>query len=104
MKNSNNEEKSVVKYVILKYKLIHSIPSDSVDMLKTELFCLSGSSDKSNPVNRFDFLFLLRLRYADKKSSLAELIVAQHEKLELNDIIYIEAIIKGKTECSVLVM
>ena len=73
-------------------------------MLKTGLFCLPGSSDKSNPVNRFDFLFLLQLRYADKKSSLAELIVAQHEKVEQADIKNIEASIKGKTECSVLLI
>ena len=55
-------------------------------------------------MNRFDFLFLLRLRYADKKSSLAELIVTQHEKLEQDDIKNIEAIIKGKTECNVLLI
>ena len=73
-------------------------------MLKTEIFCLPGSSDKSNPVNKFDFLFLLRLRYADKKSSMAELIVAQHEKLEQDDIKNIESIIKGKTECNVLLI
>ena len=66
--------------------------------------CLSGSSDKNNPLNKFDFVFLLRLRYADKKSSLAELIVAQHEKLEHDDIKHIQVILKGKTKHSVLLI
>ena len=44
---------------------------------------LLESPDPNNPVNRFDFVFL----YSDcvmqtKTSSLAELIVAQHEKHE----------------------
>ena len=55
-------------------------------------------------MNNFDFLFLLRLRYVDKKSSLAQLIVAQHEKLEQCDIKHIEAILSGKTKCRVLLI
>ena len=57
-----------------------------------------------NPVDRFDFVFLLRLRYADKTSSLAELIVAQHEKLEQDDIKHIKTILKGKTKHRVLLI
>ena len=55
-------------------------------------------------MNRFDFVFLLRLRYADKTSSLAELIVKQHEKLEVDDIQNIQSILKGKTRCRVLLI
>ena len=59
---------------------------------------------ESNPVNIFDFVFLLRLRYANKTSSLAELIVAQHEKLAHGEIKYLEAILKGKTKHRVLLI
>ena len=55
-------------------------------------------------MNKFDFLFLLQLRYANKTSSLAELIVAQHEKLENDDISHIEAILKAKTKYRVLLI
>ena len=65
---------------------------------------LVESPDPSNPVNSFDFVFLLRLRYADKKSSLADLIVAQHEKLEVEDIKHIQCILKGKTKYRVLLI
>ena len=49
-------------------------------------------------------MFLLRLRYADKKSSLAELIVAQHENLEVDDIPRIQSILKSKTKSRVLLI
>ena len=55
-------------------------------------------------MNRFDFVFLLRLRYADKTSSLVELIVKQHEKLEVDDIQNIQSILKGKTKYRVLLI
>ena len=55
-------------------------------------------------MNRFDFVFLLRLRYADKTSSLAELIVKQHEKLEQDDIRHIKTILKGKAKHRVLLI
>ena len=77
----------------------------TVERNYTNIFhLLLESSDPSNPVNRFDFVFLLRLCYVDKDSSLAELIVAQHEKLEQTDIKSIEAILKGKTKCSTLLI
>ena len=63
----------------------------------------TGSATK-NSLNRFDFLFLLRLRYANKTSTLAELIVDQHESLEKDDIKHIEAILKGKTNQRVLLI
>ena len=49
-------------------------------------------------------MFLLRLRYADKHSSLAKLIVAQHGKLDSEDVENIDAIIKGKTNHRVLLL
>ena len=55
-------------------------------------------------MNKFDFMFLLRMRYASKTTSLAELIVAQHDKLEHDDIKHIEAILKGKTKHRVLLI
>ena len=55
-------------------------------------------------VNRFDFMFLIRLRNVTKNSTLAELIVAQHGKLENNDIELIDIILRGKTGHKVLLM
>ena len=49
-------------------------------------------------------MFLLRLRYVDKQSSLAKLIVAQHGKLDTEDVANIEAILKGKTNHRVLLL
>ena len=49
-------------------------------------------------------MFLLRLVYVNKTSFLAELIVAQHEKLEHGDIKHIEAILKGKTRHKILLI
>ena len=36
-------------------------------------------------LQKFDFVFLIRLRYADKESSLAELIISQHNRLEADE-------------------
>ena len=55
-------------------------------------------------MNKFDFLFLLRLRYADKQSSLAKLIVAQHGKLRPEDIAKVKAILEGKNNHRVLLI
>ena len=55
-------------------------------------------------MNRFDFVFLIRLCYADKLSSLAKLIVAQHGKLRPEDTTRIEDIIEGKTNHRVLLL
>ena len=49
-------------------------------------------------------MFLLRLRYVDKHSSLAKLIVAQHGKLDTDDAVNIGAILKGKTNHKVLLL
>ena len=65
---------------------------------------VSGKADNSNPVNMFDFVFLLRLRYANNKSSLVDLIIKQHGKLEPTDRELIESILKGKTSHRVLLL
>ena len=62
------------------------------------------SKEPGNALGRFDFVFLLRLRYADKKSSLAELIIKQHGKLEERDREHIESILRGKTTHRVLLL
>ena len=63
-----------------------------------------GSSDSDSPVNRFDFVFLIRLCYADKLSSLAKLIVDQHGKLRPEDTANVAAILEGKTNHRVLLL
>ena len=83
---------------------MNRISGENAHTITAGFFVYLGSSDKNNPVNKFDFVFLLRLRYADKKSSLAELIVAQHGKLEQNDIKHIQVILNGKTKHSVLLI
>ena len=55
-------------------------------------------------MNRFDFVFFLRLRYIDKSSTLAQLIVAQHGKLKPEDIANITAIVGGKTNHRILLL
>ena len=67
-------------------------------------YFLAGCPETYNRVNRFDFVFLLRLRNVTKNSTLAELIVAQHGKLENDDIELIDIILRGKTRHQVLLM
>ena len=55
-------------------------------------------------MNKFDFVFLIRLCYVDKESSLAKLIVAQHGKLKSKDIARIESILEGETNHRVLLL
>ena len=64
----------------------------------------AGCPEAFNRVNRFDFVFLLRLRNVTKNSTLAELIVAQHGKLDNDDIELIDTILRGKTGHKVLLM
>ena len=49
-------------------------------------------------LKKFDFVFLIRLRYAGKESSLAELIISQHNRLEVMEVQpeKVKAILKGK--------
>ena len=57
-------------------------------------------------LKKFDFVFLIRLRYADKESSLAELIISQHNRLEVMEVQpeNIKTILKGKAEHKTLLM
>ena len=72
-------------------------------ILKLIFFRHLGSSS-DNPVNRFDFVFLLRLRYVNQASTLSKLIVAQHGKLKQEDTAKIESILEGKTNHRVLLL
>ena len=49
-------------------------------------------------------MFLLRLRDVDKTSTLAELIISQHGKLEKSDKEFIQSILEGKTNHKVLLL
>ena len=72
---------------------------------ESNYFCSNlGASTSDNPVNRFDFVFFLRLRYIDKSSTLEQLIVAQHGKLKPEDTANIAAILEGKTNHRVLLL
>ena len=57
-------------------------------------------------LKKFDFVFLIRLRYADKESSLAELIISQHNRLEVMEVQpeKVMAILKGKTKHKILLL
>ena len=57
-------------------------------------------------LKKFDFVFLIRLRYADKESSLAELIISQHNRLEVMEVQpeKVKTILKGKTKHKTLLM
>ena len=64
----------------------------------------SGSDGVSGHIVLFDFVFIIRLRYADKVSSLSELIVAQHDKLDSNDIDHLTYLLKSRTKHKVLLL
>ena len=49
-------------------------------------------------------MFLLQLRYVNKTSSLAELITAQHDKLDTNHVAHLKSILDGRTQHRVLLI
>ena len=57
-------------------------------------------------LKKFDFVFLVRLRYADKESSIAELIISQRNRLEIMEVEpeKVKAILKGKTKHKTLLL
>ena len=57
-------------------------------------------------LKKFNFVFLIRLRYADKESSLAELIISQHNRLEVMEVKpeTVKNILKGKTRHKTLLI
>ena len=57
-------------------------------------------------LKKFDFVFLIRMRYAEKESSLAELIISQHNRLDVMEVQAekVRAILKGKTKHKILLI
>ena len=57
-------------------------------------------------LKKFDFVFLIRLRYADKEPSLAELIISQYNRLEVMEVQSenVKAKLKGKTKHKTLLL
>ena len=55
-------------------------------------------ANKSEEMENFDFVFTIRLKYAEKEMSLPEVIVKQHDKLKSQHIGQIRAILEGKTK------
>ena len=58
----------------------------------------------NNPLNQFDFVFLLRLRYVDQISTLTQLITKQHPQLKDSDAKFIQSILNGKDNRKVLLI
>ena len=52
----------------------------------------------------FDFVFIIRLRKVDTDSSLAQVIIDQHEELDAEDREYIEALLSRKRKQKVLLL
>ena len=68
------------------------------------MFSYLGAADSNNPLNQFDFVFLLRLRYVDQISTLTQLIIKQHPELKDSDANFIESILNGKNNRKVLLI
>ena len=52
----------------------------------------------------FDFVFIIRLRKVDTDTSLAQVIIDQHEELDGEDRGYVEALLSRKTKQKVLLL
>ena len=76
--------------------------SKTASMVMMALDWVKGKEE----LQKFDFVFLIRLRYADKESSLAELIISQHNRLEVMEVQpeKIKDIVKGKTKHKTLLI
>ena len=59
---------------------------------------------KSDEMKEFNFVFTIRLKYAQKDVSLPELIVKQHDKLKPQHVSQIRAILEGKTKHKVALL
>ena len=46
----------------------------------------------------FDFVFIIRLRKVDTDTSLAQVIIDQHEELDAEDREYVEAVLSRKSK------
>ena len=76
--------------------------SKTASMVMMALHWVKGKEE----LKKFDFVFLMRLRYAEKESSLAELIISQHNRLEVMEVQpeKINHIVKGKTKHKTLLI
>ena len=61
-------------------------------------------ANKSEEMKEFDFVFTIRLKYVDEDSSLPELIVEQHEKLEPHQVNRVRAILQGAAKQKVALL
>ena len=52
----------------------------------------------------FDFVFIIRLRKVDTNTSLAKVIIDQHEELDVEDTDYVEALLSRKVKQKVLLL
>ena len=64
--------------------------------MKNDVFSVDGFP--------FDFVFIIRLRKVDRNSSLAQVIIDQHEELDGEDKEYIEALLSRKTKQKILLL
>ena len=53
---------------------------------------------------QLDFVFIVRLRYANKSSTLVDLITSQHDKLNHHDVQALISILNGRTNHKVLLL
>ena len=61
-------------------------------------------SNKSEEMKNFDFVFTVRLKYVDEHTSLPELVVKQHDKLQSQHVGQIRAILEGKIKLKVALL
>ena len=74
------------------------------ECLSNENFVHCIDSPQTAKLSQLDFVFIIRLRYANKTSTLAELIIDQHDKLHHNDHQLLTSILNGRTNDKVLLM
>ena len=55
-------------------------------------------------LKQLDFVFIIRLRGVNKTATLAELIINQHDKLDLHDVEVLRSILNGRTSHKVLLL
>ena len=63
-----------------------------------------GSLEGENPLNRFDFVFLLRLQQVTATSTLAQVIINQHGKLRSIDAQFIKLLLEGCPKYTILLI
>ena len=79
------------------FKIKNAVTCFLIDTLVNFLFFLTDQFP-------FDFVFIIRLRKVDTDTSLAQVIIDQHEELDGEDREYIEALLSRKTKQKVLLL